>query len=122
MLTPKVNIGQRDRLIYIITPVIKTGVDRPSTNEDEVDNWELIAQEWAHVRPFQGNEAMIAERLTERHHVIANIRYRDDVMTTHRFVLDGRVYEIASIPPPPDRFRSLEMIGNLLDNVTWTPT
>lgn len=122
MLTPKVNISQRDRLIYIIKPVYKTGVDRPSTNENEVDLWALHATEWALVKPFQGNEAMIAERLTEGHHVIANIRYRNDLATTYRFKLDDRVYEIASIPPAPDRYLSTEIIGRLLDNVTWAPT
>src|SRR5690606_31293649 len=114
-LSSKVNIGQRDRLLTFIRPVIKTGVNRPLTNEDEVDHWELHTYEWAYVKPFQGNEAMIAERLTEGHHVIANIRYRDDLTTRHRFVLGSRVYEIASIPPSQDRFRSMEIIGNLLD-------
>lgn len=122
MLTPKVNIGQRDRLIYIIKPVYKTGVDRPSTNENEIERWDLHATDWARVTPFQGNEAMIAERITEGHHVIANIRYRSDLLTTYRFKLDDRVYEIASIPPSTDRHMSLEIIGRLLDNVTWTPT
>ena len=121
MLSSKVNIGQRDRLLTFIRAVIKTGISRPSTNEDEVDHWELLTYEWAFIKPFQGNEAMIAERLTETHHVIANIRYRDEITTRDRFVLDGRVYEISSIPPSKDRYLSMDIIGNLLDNETWTP-
>ena len=122
MLQPKVNIGQRDRLIQIGRHVIKTGVDRPSTNEDESESLELFAEVWAYVRPFKGNEAMIAERLTEGHYVIANIRYLSGVTTGMWFKYNERVYEISSITPTEDRNMSMDLVGNLLDNKTWPLT
>lgn len=122
MLSSKVNIGQRDKLIYIIQPVYASGINRPSTNEEKITGWTLHTTTWAWIRGFKGNEAMIAERLTEGHYVIANVRYMTGIDTTMRFVSEGRVYEIASIPPGEDRNRSMELIGNLLDNETWVPT
>jgi SPP1 family predicted phage head-tail adaptor len=122
MLRTKVNIGQRDKFIFIIEPVYATGGSRPSTNEDKITSWILFSGVWAWVKGFKGNEAMIAERLTEGHYVVANIRYISGLNTRMRFVSDGRVYEISSLPPSEDRLRSQDLIGNLLDNETWTPT
>ena len=122
MLQSKVNIGKRDRLIQIAQPTISTGVNRPATNEDKISGWTLLAEVWAWVRPFKGNEAMIAERLTEGHYVIANIRYRSDIKTKMMFLYNSRAYEISSITPTEDRNRSLELVGNLLDNFEWPLT
>lgn len=121
MLQTRVNIGRRDKLIYIMRPVIAIESHRPSTNEDKITAWVKHSQHWAWVRGFKGNEAMIAEKLTEGHYVVANIRTESGITTLMRMWVEGRVYEIASLPPSEDR-RTMDIVGNLLDNETWTPT
>lgn len=109
-----------DRRITILSPVIATGVNRPITNEDEITGWTELATVWAKVTPFKGNEAMIAERLTETHHVQADIWHRTDVTIRMRFVVEQRVYDIVSITDTLDRRRHMTLIGQLNDKEIWT--
>lgn len=121
MLAIKTNIGELDRRIIILSPTIATGVNRPSTNEDEITGWTELAEVWSNLQPFKGNEAMIAERLTETHSLIATIRHRTDVEIKMRFALmDGSVYDIVSIVPTLDRDRTIQLVGQLNDKEVWT--
>lgn len=120
MLATKIKIGERDKRIILLTPTVATGVNRPVTNEDEITGWTELAEVWANIRPFKGNEAMIAERLTETHNVVANINYRTDVVVKMRFAIPPRVYDVVSITATEDRNRSLDLVGQLNDREEWT--
>jgi|SRR5690606_1859285 len=120
MLSTKVAIGELDRRITIIKPVIATGINRPSTNEDEIEVWDEVATVWARITPFKGDEAMIAERLTETHHMQADIRYRTDVKIGMRFVVSNRVYDIVSITENTDRMRMMTLTGALNDKAFYS--
>jgi SPP1 family predicted phage head-tail adaptor len=121
MLGSRINIGDRDKVIIILSPIVATGVNRPSTNEDEIIGWTELAEVWAKLTPFKGNEAMIAERLTGTHNMIANINYPTDLKGTMRFALmEGSVYDIVSVTPTEDRNRSIDLVGQLNDKEVWT--
>lgn len=121
MLATKTKIGERDKRIVLLSPTIATGVNRPSTNEDEITGWTELAEVWAKLSPFRGNEAMIAERLTETHNLVANITHRTDVTVRMRFALmDGSVYDIVSVTQTEDRNRSIDLVGQLNDKEVWT--
>lgn len=117
MLQSKINIGELDRQLTIIQPVYATGVDRPSTNEDKITGWTELATVWAKVRNFKGNEAMIAEKLTETHHIEAVIRRRTDLKTEMRVGFETRVYGIVSINEADDRRIMTGIVAELIDDV-----
>ena len=119
MLSTKVNIGELDREIILLTPTYATGGSRPSTNENKITGWTETTI-WGKVTAFSGNEAMIAERLTETHNAVFTIRYRTDVDSTMRVVHEQRVYAIVSVTPREDRKRFMDLVGQLIDNEFWT--
>lgn len=120
MLATDIDIGELDKRIILLSPTVATGVNRPITNEDEITGWTELAEVWARVKVFKGNEAMIAEKLTETHHLQADIRYRTDVTTRMRFVFETRVYDIVSVAPADDRRRFMTVTGELNDKELWT--
>lgn len=120
MLQSKVNIGELDREIIILRPLYATGANRPSTNEDKITGWEELATVWGKIENFSGNEAMIAERLTETHHIKATVRHRTDIEIDMRIVTEGRVYSIVSINDTDSRRIMKSLTCELLDNEVWS--
>ena len=116
MLAIKTPIGDLDKRLIILTPTIS----RPNTNEDQVTGWTELAEVWGKVTPFSGNEAMIAEKLTETHGITVEINHRTDVTSLMRLVLYQKVYKIDSIPPSDDRNRRLKILASLIENELWT--
>ena len=72
-------------------------------------SWQDIAYLWAEVAPLSGQEVYRHHReeahLTHR----ITIRYRDNVRTGMRFVLDGRVLIIRAIANPGERNELFEI-------------
>lgn len=115
MLKAKIDIGNLDREIIIIQPQVETS---DVTNED-LKEWVEVETIWAMITPFKGNEAMIAERLTETHNIVATVRKETNLTNKMRFVLDTHVYGIVSVTPRVDRMFT-DVVGQLIDNEIWT--
>lgn len=121
MLATKINIGELDKEIIFLAPVYATGGSRPSTNENKIESWTETATVWGRVSPFKGNEAMIAERLTETHNIVVTVRQPEfTVNATMRVVFETRVYSIVSLTPREDRRRFFDVVAQLIDNEIWT--
>lgn len=120
MLAIKTSIGQLDERIVLLQPNYATGGSRPATNEDKIESWSELAEVWGKVTPFTGDEAMIAERLTETNYVNCEINYRTDIEIDFRFVVRQQVYAVVSIPPGADRKRRMILRGLLIANEIWT--
>lgn len=120
MLGSRINIGELDKEIIILSPTIATGVNRPATNEDEITGWTELATVWGKVKPFGGNEVMIAEKLTETYSIEVTIRYRTDLTERMRIVCEGSVYEIKHLPVLEDRRNFTVIHAELNDKEVWT--
>lgn len=120
MLQNRIRRGEMDQEVTLIKKVIGESV----TNEDRTDRWIEVDQYptvCAKVEDLQGNDVVIANRLTYAQRTRATIDHRDDLTTQNRMVLNGKVYEImAIIRSNSSRDRYLEVMCNLLDNEEWT--
>lgn len=62
-----------------------------------------VAEVWAQVEYPQGNEATDAAQLQTVQQVRLRIRYRADVETTWRVLLDGKTYQLTAVAEIPRR-------------------
>ena len=117
MLSAKIIVGNLDKRVTIIYPDVETS---DVTNEDIIPSWVELVTVWGKVKAFSGNEAMIAERLTETHNINIDVRYRTDITIRMRAVVDSRVYDIVSITPMEDRNRFMTLVCQLNDKAQWS--
>lgn len=120
MLQVKVNVGEMDKRITFIRKVIQTN----DFNEDGEESWTEVASNptvFARVRQKPGKELMTADRVTYVQHSTFSIRYRSDITVMNRVVYEGRPYNIISIVENGEsRKMYLDVLGELIDNETWT--
>lgn len=120
MLSHKQKIGRLDREIYIIHPIIETGV----SNEDKIVGWELIENDsFISARKIDkdGANVNIADRIVYTQQIEWYIRHRPDIQLHMRIVYNTQVYEILSISDAFEtRDRYLKIVSNLLDNTFFT--
>lgn len=111
MLNHKEQIGRLDRRITI---------QYLTSDSDEYNQpvpvWATFATVWAKVEDRRTSEGYQADQLTATRFTEFTIRFLPDVGETMRIVLDNRVYNIRGIESP-NRKRTLEIIGELLDEV-----
>lgn len=99
--------GTLDRFLTIERPVPDTALDGAGSG-----TWEPVAEVWASVQDALPSRA---ERLADGINVAARparvrMHYRDDVDSSMRFVLDGRIMQIVSGPAELGRREGLEFM------------
>lgn len=88
------NLGKLDHLLTLQRPA---GPAPDDFNAAPAVGFEDVAQVWAQVKYPQGNEATDAAQLQTVQQVQLTIRYRADVETTWRGVLDGKIYTFTAV-------------------------
>lgn len=73
------------------------------------ESWQNIAIVWARVQPLLQPERQHAEQIQSRGGFKVTIRYRTDVSTHDRVLLDGEALAIKRVRDPDDRHRWLEL-------------
>lgn len=120
MLQSKIRRGELDREITFIKKDIEDG----DYNEDKIVAWipiENYPTVWARVMDKEGNEVIIADRITSLMKTIFTIDYREDITRDMRVVFKGRPYEIVSIKENGgSRDRYLDVTAELIDTENWT--
>lgn len=116
----KTKIGELDREITFIQPIIEQG----TSNEDKITGWEEIdtdATVNAKKKENSGAVYVQADRLTYAQQTTWTIRHRTDLNVTMRVVWDTKVYQISNISDLDEgRQRYMALVTNLLDNVYFT--
>jgi len=113
-------IGRMDRRITFIQKDISTG----DSNEDYIDDWVEIDSSpdvWARKEDLRGKEVVIADKVQFMYLTVWTIRWRQDIKANMRIVDQyGQVYEIITISEGEGRGRFLDIVTNILENVTWS--
>ena len=109
-----------DRRITFIQKDISTG----DSNEDYIDDWVEIDSSpdvWARKEDLRGKEVVIADKVQFMYLTVWTIRWRQDIKANMRIVDQyGQVYEIITISEGEGRGRFLDIVTNILENVTWS--
>lgn len=109
-----------DRRITFIQKDIITG----DSNEDYIDDWVEIDSSpdvWARKEDLRGKEVVIADKVQFMYLTVWTIRWRQDIKANMRIVDQyGQVYEIITISEGEGRGRFLDIVTNILENVTWS--
>lgn len=98
----------------------KITIQEPVNTKDDygqgVPVWTDVATVWARVDDQSGGERLQAEQVTAYMGTKITVRYRSDLDETMRILRlrTGRYYNVRSIKNP-DRLRSLEIHGEMLD-------
>lgn len=120
MLRSKIKIGELDREITFIQPIISNGV----SNEDKITGWEQISNEPdVNAKKIEGggNTLVQNDRITFSQQTTWIIRWRDDLTISNRLVWDTKVYSILNVADFEEgRRRFLSVQTNLLDNEYFT--
>jgi SPP1 family predicted phage head-tail adaptor len=90
--------GQRNRLITIQTP----SVTRNAVGQ-EVTTWETFATEWANMVVRTAAERTQPDQTVNTRSYQLTIRYRNDLTTDMRVVVDGQTLEIEATYDPNGR-------------------
>jgi SPP1 family predicted phage head-tail adaptor len=67
------------------------------------------------VQPLRGREGVVAEQLSEVVEATCHLRLGTDIRVTDRVVVDGRTYEVHSVPPRSEALKPHEeaLIGRV---------
>ena len=68
-----------------------------------IESGSELARLWADVRPSNGSESFVGDRIAGTHAAEVTIRHRGDVAPGMRFRYGARIYEIVSVADPDDR-------------------
>lgn len=77
---------------------------------ENVEAWADLFTTWCRKEPIRGAESVIAAETVDRAFVKITIRYRAELMTTDRFVFEGRPWRIQSMGEV-GRQDGLELMG-----------
>jgi len=72
-----------------------------------IATWVAAGATWGRIEPLAGREALIADREMASRRCRIILRYRDGLTPAHRFVFDGRHFDIAAIADRDGRRRFL---------------
>jgi SPP1 family predicted phage head-tail adaptor len=86
--TPELDAGKLDRLVTLLKPIYK------DVYQDEISDWEVVAQVWAAVMPSVGVETDTGGRTQEVVTTTIQIRYRADIDARWRIQDGPVVYQI----------------------------
>lgn len=120
MLESKTKVGELDREISFIQPIIEQG----TSGEDKIIGWELIEEDPnVNAKKIEngGNTFVANDRVTWSQQTTWVIRHRSDLNMRMRVVWDTKVYEILNIADADEgRGRFLNITSNLVDNEYFT--
>lgn len=121
MLQSNTRIGQLDREITFIQPILTQG----TSGEDKPTGWEVIDDEpYDNARKIEqgGTTQVQADRLTWSQQTVWQVRADRPALTVKmRLVESTQVYEIINISEADEgRNRFLNIVTNLLDNEFFT--
>jgi SPP1 family predicted phage head-tail adaptor len=88
---PSVGAGELDRRVTLLQPVYA------NEYEDEIVDWQSVADVWANVDPAASSEIDEAGRVVSRVTVPIVIRYRTDIDARWRVQDRDQIYQIRSI-------------------------
>lgn len=66
-------------------------------------NWETVVSVWAMVVPIKDEQQLVADQRNETTTHLITIRFRDDVASGWRFVLNGRPLTVLAVHDPDER-------------------
>ncbi|MBP3958345.1 phage head closure protein [Gemmata sp. G18] len=86
--------------------------------------WSDVVTLWASVEPLKGYERMVAQRLDTHLTHRVTLRYRSEVYTARRLVLEGRVLDIKEVLNENEANRYLKLLcaERLEDRGSWETT
>jgi SPP1 family predicted phage head-tail adaptor len=85
--------GRLDRRVSLQHLVLT----RNSTTGEQIESYAYYATVWAGKRDMRGREFFAAQQVNSDITTIWQIRYRTDVVSTDRLVIDGLYYDITGI-------------------------
>jgi len=110
MLHTKLQIGKLDRRITIQELIITADEYNQS-----VPTWSTLATVWASVEDKTGSESFRADQLTAYRNTVFTIRYISGIDETMRVKYNDQYFNIRMVKSP-DRLRTLELTGELMDD------
>jgi SPP1 family predicted phage head-tail adaptor len=84
---PEIEAGQLDKRVTLLKPIY-------NDFEDEIVDWEPVADVWASIAPNWAQEIDEARRTVAIQQLPIVIRYRSDIDARWRIRDEGRTYEI----------------------------
>jgi SPP1 family predicted phage head-tail adaptor len=72
-------------------------------------SWKTIAEPWAEIMPYSGNERLLGAQLQAEITHIITLRYRAGVTSAMRLVFEKRAFNIRSVRNAAERDNSLEI-------------
>lgn len=90
-------------------------LQKPVYSQDELGGamvtWQDAATLWASVKPVRGGERFASQRIESRQLFKIIIRYRGDVLPSHRFRKDTRVFSVLSVENVDEAGHTLEIVA-----------
>lgn len=102
MPNPELYAGALDKRVTLLRPIY-------NDYQDEIVDWEPIANVWAAITPNQGQETNEAGRMVAVTYVPMLIRYRSDIDARWRIALGSRVFEIEALLNALERKAHLQL-------------
>lgn len=96
MLSVKEQIGRMDKRVTFQQPIYGTD----ASNQHKITGWEDIdnnPEVWANVEYTTGSESFESDQLVAVKAAKINVRYRTDLNTTYRAIVDEEIFNIHSI-------------------------
>jgi len=89
----------------------RIALQSPTVTQDAVGQptatWATYATVWARHVPQGAAERLLGQQVVSAESAAWSIRYRDDVLVTHRIIDGAKTWEINGITDPDDRGREL---------------
>lgn len=101
-VNPEINAGPLDKRVTLLAPVY-------NEFQDEIVDWNPVANVWASMTPNYGQEINEAGRTVAVVQVPVVIRYRRDIDARWRLRLGSRTFEIAAILNVLERNSQLQL-------------
>lgn len=108
--------GQLDRRV-----LLQSRTDTADNLGQPIPTWATFATVWAAWSPTTGREQVGAAQLQSLQTGILRIRYRSDVDSTCRVVLDGVTFEIIAPPTEIGRRAYLDLVLRALTTTVASP-
>jgi head-tail adaptor len=120
MLKSNQRVGQLDREITFVEPIISVG----TSNEDKITGWtEIGTDPQVSARKLEegGGTSINSDRVTNTRQTSWVIYYREDLTVQMRIVFETQMYEILNISESDEsRKRFLTILSQSLDNEFFT--
>jgi SPP1 family predicted phage head-tail adaptor len=100
-----INAGELDRRIQLQSATITNDADY----NQEVSSWATYATVWAKMEFHRATESEASAREYAEMGLYLTTRYRDDVTSEHRVILEGTTYEIIGRPRELGRREGLKL-------------